>query len=303
MHISKKGNCIKIKVIAIGIGDALNHPIIQKLPDVEFIFVDTEAHAIEHAYAETKLQTGIAIACASDFGMNQDAPDAGKNRIRELLHGADIVFIVADMEADAGTELASLIAEIAKGLGIFTIAVLGSPLVSERKRQMRLAGAGIAELGKVSDSVIIVSNQKSGCETARMKSTRRDDFRKADDVSFLAVRAINELVSGSSFTCFDLPDVKSILCGTNSVARMAYGTASGKNRAIEAAKRAISHVDIPSAQGVLILISGTEDMLLDEYNQAVCHICDIADGDANIMCGMICDDGMGEELGVTVIAR
>ena len=302
----------RIKVIGIGGGggNALNNMITQKLRGVEFIVANTDAQAIERNNAETKLQLGADITrglgAGANPGIGRDAAEAERERIREFMQDTDMVFITAGMGGGTGTGAAPVIAEAAKEMGVLTVAVVTKPFSFEGKRRMRQAEAGIAELRKFVDTLITIPNQKLigavGKNTSMLEA-----FRKADDVLLQAVRGIAELITHTGYMNVDFADVKAVMSETRGVAMMGSGSASGDSRAIEAAERAISSplledIDIHGAQGILVNVTGNEEMTLAEYDEAVSIIHNMADEDANIICGMVYDQDAGEEIRVTVVA-
>jgi len=301
-----------IKVIGVGGGggNALNNMITQKLRGVEFIVANTDAQAIERNDAEVKLQLGADITRGLGAGANpqigREAASAEKDRLREFMEGTDMVFITAGMGGGTGTGAAPVIAEVAKEMGVLTVAVVTKPFNFEGKRRMRQADAGIAELRKYVDTLITIPNQKLigavGKNTSMLEA-----FRKADDVLLQAVRGIAELITHTGYMNVDFADVKAVMSETRGVAMMGSGMATGESRAIEAAERAISSplledIDIHGAQGILVNVTGNEDMTLAEYDEAVSIIHNMADEDANIICGMVYDQDAGEEVRVTVVA-
>jgi len=302
----------KIKVIGVGGGggNALNNMISQKMRGVEFIVANTDAQAIERNHAETKLQLGAEITRGLGAGANpqigREAAASEKERLCEFMQGTDMVFITAGMGGGTGTGAAPVIAEAAREMGVLTVAVVTKPFGFEGKRRMRQAEAGIAELRKHVDTLITIPNQKLigavGKNTSMLEA-----FRKADDVLLQAVRGIAELITHTGYMNVDFADVKAVMSETRGVAMMGSGTASGESRAIEAAERAISSplledIDIHGAQGILVNVTGNEDMTLAEYDEAVSIIHNMADEDANIICGMVYDQEASEEIRVTVVA-
>ncbi len=302
----------KIKVIGVGGGggNALNNMISQKLRGVEFIVANTDAQAIERNHAETKLQLGTDITRGLGAGANpqigREAAAAEKDRLYEYFQDTDMVFITAGMGGGTGTGAAPVIAEAAKEMGILTVAVVTKPFGFEGKRRMRQAEAGIAELRKHVDTLITIPNQKLIGAVGK-NTTMLEAFRKADDVLLQAVRGIAELITGTGYMNVDFADVKSVMSETRGVAMMGSGSAAGESRAIEAAERAISSplledIDIHGAQGILVNVTGSEDLTLAEYDEAVSIIHNMADEEANIICGMVCDQEAGDEVCVTVVA-
>ncbi|HKI60747.1 MAG TPA: cell division protein FtsZ [Mariprofundaceae bacterium] len=302
----------KIKVIGVGGGggNALNNMIDQKLRGVEFIVANTDAQAIMRNQADSKLQLGANITRGLGAGANpqigRESAEAEREHLREFMADTDMVFITAGMGGGTGTGAAPVIAEVAREMGVLTVAVVTKPFSFEGKRRMRQAEAGIAELRKFVDTLITIPNQKLigavGKNTSMLEA-----FRKADDVLLQAVRGIAELITHTGYMNVDFADVKAVMSETRGVAMMGSGVANGECRAIEAAERAISSplledVDIHGAQGILVNVTGSEDMTLAEYDEAVSIIHNMADEDANIICGMVYDKDAGEEIRVTVVA-
>ena len=301
-----------IKVIGIGGGggNALNNMISQNLRGVEFIVANTDAQAIERNHADIKLQLGADITRGLGAGANpqigRSAAEAERERLREFMTETDMVFITAGMGGGTGTGAAPVIAETAREMGVLTVAVVTKPFGFEGKRRMRQADAGIAELRKHVDTLITIPNQKLIGAVGK-NTTMLDAFRKADDVLLQAVRGIAELITHTGYMNVDFADVKAVMSETHGVAMMGSGMATGESRAIEAAERAISSplledIDIHGAQGILVNVTGNEDMTLAEYDEAVSIIHNMADEDANIICGMVYDQEAGEEIRVTVVA-
>lgn len=301
-----------IKVIGVGGGggNALNNMIEHRLRGVDFIVANTDAQAIEHSSAETKLQLGTDITRGLGAGANpqigRDAAESEREHLREFFQNTDMVFITAGMGGGTGTGAAPIIAEVAKEMGVLTVAVVTKPFNFEGKRRLRQAEAGIDELRKHVDTLITIPNQKLigavGKHTSMLEA-----FRKADDVLLQAVKGISELITHTGYMNVDFADVKAVMCETRGMAMMGSGTASGENRACEAAEHAISSplledIDIHGAHGILVNVTGNEDMTLAEYDEAVSIIQNMADEDANIICGMVYDKDVGDEVRVTVVA-
>ncbi len=301
-----------IKVIGVGGGggNALNNMINQNLRGVDFIVANTDAQAIERNHASTKLQLGAEVTRGLGAGANpqvgREAAEAEKENLREFLQDTDMVFITAGMGGGTGTGAAPVIAEAARDLGVLTVAVVTKPFGFEGKRRMRQAEAGIAELRKYVDTLITIPNQKLIGAVGK-NTTMLEAFRKADDVLLQAVRGIAELITHTGYMNVDFADVKAVMSETRGVAMMGSGFAAGENRAIEAAERAISSplledIDIHGAQGILVNVTGNEDMTLAEYDEAVSIIHNMADEDANIICGMVYDQDADDSIRVTVVA-
>jgi len=306
------GQSARLKVVGVGGGggNALNNMISQNLRGVDFIVANTDSQAIELSQADIKIQLGADITrglgAGADPQTGKTAAEAEKNRLREVLADTDMVFITAGMGGGTGTGGAPVIAEVAKELGILTVAVVTKPFNFEGKRRLRQAEAGIAELSRNVDTLIIIPNQKLIGAVGK-HTTMLEAFRKADDVLLQAVRGIAELITHTGYMNVDFADVKAVMSDTAGMAMMGSGVASGENRACEAAERAISSplledVDIHGARGILVNVTGNEDMTLAEYDEAVSIIHNMADEDANIICGMVYDQSAGDEMRVTVVA-
>jgi len=307
---SAQSASIKVVGVGGGGGNALNNMIEHRLRGVDFIVANTDAQAIEHSSAETKLQLGTDITRGLGAGANpqigRDAAESEREHLREFFHGTDMVFITAGMGGGTGTGAAPIIAEVAKEMGVLTVAVVTKPFNFEGKRRLRQAEAGIEELRKHVDTLITIPNQKLigavGKHTSMLEA-----FRKADDVLLQAVKGISELITHTGYMNVDFADVKAVMSETRGMAMMGSGTADGENRACEAAEHAISSplledVDIHGAHGILVNVTGNEDMTLAEYDEAVSIIQNMADEDANIICGMVYDKDVGDEIRVTVVA-
>lgn len=306
------GQSAKIKVIGVGGGggNAINNMIEQDLRGVEFIAANTDSQAIMESKAPIRIQLGADITRGLGAGANpqigRQAAETERERLREVLMGTDMVFITAGMGGGTGTGATPIIAEVAQDMGILTVAVATKPFQFEGIRRMRQAEAGIAELRKYADTLIIIPNQKLIGAVGKHTSML-DAFRKADDVLLEAVRGISELITHTGYINVDFADVKAVMSETRGMAMMGSGVASGENRACEAAERAISSplledMDIHGAYGILVNVTGNEDMTLAEYNEAVSIIHNMADEDANIICGMVYDQNAGDQMRVTVVA-
>ncbi|MDQ6964767.1 MAG: cell division protein FtsZ [Mariprofundales bacterium] len=302
----------KIKVIGVGGGggNAMNNMISHDLSGVEFIVANTDAQAIERNQAEIKLQLGADLTRGLGAGakpqVGRDAAEMERDAIRDHLHGADMVFVTAGMGGGTGTGAAPVIAEVSKELGILTVAVVTKPFNFEGKRRMKQAEAGIVEMGKHVDTLITIPNQKLIGAVGK-NTSMLDAFRQADEVLLQAVRGISELITETGYVNVDFADVKSVMSGSQGLAMMGSGCASGENRAVTAAELAISSplledVDIHGAQGILINVTGSEEMTLAEYDEAVSIVQTMADDDANVICGMVYDNSAGDDIRVTVVA-
>ena len=301
----------RIKVIGAGGcgGNAVNHMINVGLRNVDFIAVNTDIQALQNNHAPLRLQIGDEITRGRGTGGN---PEIGRkaaledeDRIREILSEAEMVFVTAGMGGGTGTGSAPVIARIARELGALTVGVVTKPFQFEGRRRMSQAEEGLRELKNAVDTLITIPNQRL-LSVASKNTSLRESFQKADDVLLQAVRGISELVTVHGLINLDFADVRSIMAEMG-MAMMGAATASGENRAVEAAKRAISSplledVSIKGARGLLINVTGGSDMALYEVNEAASLIQEEAHEDANIIFGAVIDDAMSDEIRVTVIA-
>jgi cell division protein FtsZ len=301
-----------IKVIGVGGGggNALNTMIASGLSGVEFIAANTDAQALAHNNAATKVQLGTEITRGLGCGANPDRGRAAaleaRDRLRELLEGSDMVFVTAGMGGGTGTGAAPIIAEVAREVGALTVAVVTKPFPFEGRVRMKHAGHGIDELHSVVDTLITIPNQRllalAGKDTAV-----RDAFSIADQVLLNAVRGISDLITVHGLINLDFADVRTVM-NEAGVALMGTGIGKGDTRAIDAATAAISSplledLSIQGARGVLINITGGSEMTLFEVNEASSLVYEAAHEDANIIVGAVIDDSLGDdEIRVTVIA-
>lgn len=301
----------KIKVIGVGGGggNAVNTMIASRLEGVDFVIANTDMQALEASLAPNKLQLGKEITRGLGAGAN---PDIGRkaaledtDRIAEFIGEADMVFITAGMGGGTGTGGAPIIAKIARDKGALTVAVVTKPFLFEGKKRAVQAEEGIKELRESVDTLITIPNQRL-LNVVGKQTSLRDAFKIADDVLRQAVKGIADLITVPGLINLDFADVRAIMSEMG-MALMGAGVARGENRAIEAAQRAISsplleESSIEGARGVLINITGGSDLSLYEVNEAATIICDSAHEDSHIIFGSVIDEGMGEEVRVTVIA-
>jgi len=306
---ASEGARIKVVGVGGGGGNAINTMIAAGLPGVEFIAANTDAQALRANLAGIKIQLGEQLTRGLGAGGN---PDIGKRaaledveRITGLLQGADMVFVTAGMGGGTGTGAAPIVAKIAKDLGALTVGVVTKPFLFEGKRRGRQAEDGIRELKASVDTLIAIPNQRL-LSVAGRNSSILESFKKADDVLLHAVRGIADLITVHGLINLDFADVRSIMCEMG-MAMMGAASATGENRAVEAAQRAISsplleEVKIAGARGVLINITGGPDLSLHEVNEAASLVQEEADEDANIIFGAVIDESLGDEVRITVIA-
>ncbi len=301
----------RIKVIGIGGGggNAINTMIVAKLTGVDFVVANTDAQAMEANRATVKVQLGERITKGLGAGAN---PEIGRraaledqDRIRGYLAGADMIFITAGMGGGTGTGGAPIIAQIAREVGALTVGVVTKPFVFEGKKRMRQAEEGIRELKENVDTLIVIPNQRLLSISAKT-TTMIEAFQKADDILLQAVRGISDLVITPGLINLDFADVRTVMAEMG-LALMGAASASGENRAVEAAQKAISSplledISIHGAKGVLINITGGPDLCLYEVNEAATMIQEEAHDDANILFGAVIDEKMKDEIRITVIA-
>jgi cell division protein FtsZ len=304
-------NLAKIKVIGVGGGggNAVNTMISSCLQGVDFINANTDAQALGVSNSPIKIQIGTQITKGLGAGSN---PEIGRqsalesrDEIRPYLEGADMIFITAGMGGGTGTGAAPVIAEIARECSILTIAVVTKPFQFEGKKRNIQAEEGIAQLRETVDTLIVVPNQRLLSLGGRNLSLL-EAFKKADDILYQAVKGISDLILVPGLINLDFADVKSVMSNMG-MAIMGTGVASGENRAVEAAQRAISSPllednTIQGAHGILLNITGGPDMSLYEVNEASSLIQEEADDDANIIFGTVIDENMHDEIRITVIA-
>ena len=303
-------NSAVIKVIGVGGGggNAVEHMVRANIDGVEFICANTDAQALESSTAKTTLQIGQNITRGLGAGAN---PDVGRQaaledreRIMESLQGSDMVFITAGMGGGTGTGAAPVIAEIAKEMGILTVAVVTKPFKFERKKRMKLAEAGIDELRNAVDSLIIIPNDKLVAQFAGLRLT--EAFASANSVLHGAVQGIAELITCPGLINVDFADVRTVMAEQGQ-AMMGTGIASGEGRAQVAADMAVASplledVDLSGARGILVNVSANEEFTIDEFSEVCEVIEDIAHEDAIVVVGTAIDDSMGDEMRVTVVA-
>jgi cell division protein FtsZ len=306
-----KNLAAKVKVIGIGGGgnNALNTMISYQLTGVDFIAANTDAQALAANLAPVKLQLGTSLTKGLGAGAN---PEIGRKaaledveKIREVLKGADMVFITAGLGGGTGTGGAPVIAEVAREIGALSVAIVTKPFQFEGKKRMKQAEEGLANLRMIADALITIPNQRL-LSISGKSMTLLEAFKKADEILFHAAKGISDIIVGQGIINLDFADVRTIMSETG-MALMGTGIAAGENRSIEAAQRAISSplledISIEGARGLLINITGGPNMTLNEINEATTLVQKEAHEDANIIWGMVIDQAMKEELRVTVIA-
>jgi cell division protein FtsZ len=301
----------RIKVIGVGGagGNAINNMITSNLQGVKFIAANTDSQALEISKAPIKIQLGQKLTEGLGAGAN---PDIGRDAaietvdaIRGALEGSHMVFITAGLGGGTGTGAAPVIAEICKELGILTVAVISKPFSFEGKKRARQADKGLEMLKAVADTAITINNDRLR-GLATKNATMLEMFRRADEVLLHSVKGITDLIMMPGLVNLDFADVRATMSKAG-MAIMGIGTASGENRAIEAAERAISHplledISISGAKGVLMNITSTSDLTMEEMTEASDRIYNEVGEEADIIWGTVVDDSLGDEMRVTVIA-
>lgn len=301
----------KIKVIGVGGagGNAVNNMINANLQGVKFIVANTDAQALETSNAEFKIQLGKSLTeglgAGADPNIGREAALESMDEIRDALEGSHMVFITAGFGGGTGTGAAPVIAEICKDLGILTVAVASKPFSFEGKKRERQALDGLEKLHGITDTVITIPNDR--LRGIAPKGARMVDmFIKADEILHHSVKGITDLIMMPGHVNLDFADVKTTMQKAGK-ALMGIGIASGENRATEAAEKAISHplledISISGAKGVLMNITSSSDLTLDEMTEASDRIYQEVGDAADIIWGQTFDETLGDEIRITVIA-
>lgn len=300
-----------IKVVGVGGGggNAVAHMLSRSIEGVDFICANTDVQALRNSQARIQLQIGANITKGLGAGANPElgrqAALEDRDRIQEVLSGADMVFITTGMGGGTGTGAAPVIAQIAKDMGILTVAVVTKPFPFEGKRRMEQAMQGIRELEKQVDSLIVIPNEKLLAVMGKSASLM-DAFNAANDVLYFAVQGISELITRPGLINVDFADVRTVMEGMGS-AMMGIGTATGEHRAREAAEAAIhspflEDVELVGARGILVNVTAGPDLTIGDYNEIGEIIRDMAAEDANVKIGTAIDMDMSGEIRVTVVA-
>ena len=301
----------KIKVLGVGGagGNAINDMISSQMVGVDFIAANTDAQALERSLAPVKIQLGQNVT--RGLGAGGD-PEVGKNaaledaeQLKLVLQGADMVFIAAGMGGGTGTGGAPVVAELSRELGALTVAVVSKPFEFEGKMKRRLADNGIEDLRKVVDTIITIPNDRLFSLSSK-NSRIKDVFGMANEVLGFAVRGISDLIMVPGFINVDFADVRTVM-KERGMALMGTGIASGGNRAADAAHKAISSplledISIRGARGILINITSAPDISMEELKEICGIVQEEAHEEAIIKWGLVWDEGLAEEIRVTVIA-
>ena len=301
----------RISVIGVGGagGNAIANMIRSDVQGVEFLVANTDAQALNASAADRRIQLGLKITQGLGAGSRPEigraAAEETLDEIERMLDGAHMCFIAAGMGGGTGTGAAPVIAKAARDKGILTVGVVTKPFAFEGARRARSADSGIEELQKHVDTLIVIPNQNL-FRLATSETTFKEAFEMADEVLQQGVRGITDLMVMPGLINLDFADVRSVM-GEMGKAMMGTGEASGDNRAIEAAEKAISNplldgVSMKGAKGVIISITGGEDMRLMEVDEAASHIKELVDPDANIIWGSAFNNDLGGKIRVSVVA-
>ena len=299
-----------IKVVGVGGGgvNAVNRMIDAGLRGVEFHAINTDAQALLLSDAEVKIDIGReltrGLGAGSDPDIGRQAAEDNRQEIEQALSGADMVFITAGEGGGTGTGAAPIVADVAKGLGALTIAVVTRPFGFEGRRRAVQADQGITRLREKVDTQIVIPNDRL-LSVADEQTTVVEAFGKADEILLDGVRGITELITTPGLINTDFADVKMIMNDAGS-ALMGVGEGSGEQRATSAARKAISsplmESPIDGARGILLSITGSSSLTLNEVNEAAELVVGVAHPDANIIFGTVVDESIGDTVRVTVIA-
>jgi cell division protein FtsZ len=299
-----------IKVVGVGGGgtNAVNRMVDAGLTGVEFIAVNTDAQALMMSDADMKLHIGSAatrgLGAGADPAVGQSAAQESRDELKESLKGADMVFVTAGEGGGTGTGAAPIVAELARELGALTVGVVTKPFAFEGRKRSQQSELGIENLRDRVDTLIVIENDRL-LQVVEKKTSVVDAFRMADDILRQGVQGITDLITVPGLVNLDFADVRTIMREAGS-ALMGIGTASGENRAAEAARAAVSspllETTIEGATGILLNITGGPQIGLFEVNEAAEVVTSAADQNANVIFGAVIDDAMGDSVRVTVIA-
>ncbi len=301
---------VNIKVIGVGGGgnNAINRMIVTNIRGVEFVSINTDRQALRKSEAPNQLVIGEKITRGFGAGANPQigarAAEESIDDIRAILEGTDMVFITAGMGGGTGTGAAPVVARVARELDILTVGIVTKPFAFEGKRRMDQAEAGIAELAQYVDSLVVIPNERLK-EVSNQKLTLGSAFGIADDVLRRGVKSISELITLPAFINLDFADVTSVMANAG-YAHMGVGAVTGKDKAELAAKEAISspllETSIKGARGILISISVSQDVSLEDVDYASTLISQEAQPDANVIWGVAFDPDLEDEMKITIIA-
>ncbi len=309
MDVDSQNAVIKVIGVGGGGGNAVNHMLKGNIEGVDFICANTDAQALKNTQVRTVMQIGSGLTKGLGAGANPDvgqqAAMEDRDRIAEALQGSDMVFITAGMGGGTGTGAAPVVAEIARDMGILTVAVVTKPFAFEGKKRLAIAERGIAELTEHVDSLITIPNEKLLAVLGKNMSLL-DAFKAANDVLLNAVQGIAELITRPGLINVDFADVRTVMSEMG-VAMMGSGKASGEDRAREAAEGAIhspllEDVNLAGAKGILVNITAGLDLSIGEFDEVGSTVREFADDDATVVVGTVIDPDMHDEMRVTVVA-
>jgi cell division protein FtsZ len=299
-----------IKVVGVGGGggNAVNTMVASGINKVDFIVANTDAQALRSSLAPVKVQLGGQLTKGLGAGANpnvgRDAALEDREKLAELFKGADMIFIAAGMGGGTGTGAAPVIAEVAREVGALTVGIVTKPFSREGKLRQHKADEGVRALKEHVDSLIIIPNDRLISIAPRSLGIL-DAFKPSDDVLRQAVQGISDLITTSGFINVDFADVKSIM-SERGMAMMGIGISNGENRAVDAATKAISSplledIDVSGARGVLVNITGSSSMTMDDFDAVNKTIHEKVHEDANIIVGVVIDESLGDTIKVTAI--
>lgn len=309
METNMAGAVIKVIGVGGGGGNAVEHMVCQNVEGVEFVCTNTDAQALKNASARTVLQLGNNITKGLGAGANPDvgrqAAMEDRERIVELIDGADMVFITAGMGGGTGTGGAPVVAQIAKEMGVLTVAVVTKPFPFEGKKRMAIAEQGIKELSEYVDSLITIPNEKLMSVLGKEVSLL-DAFKSANDVLLGAVQGIADLITRPGLINVDFADVRTVMSEMG-MAMMGSGYAVGEDRARNAAEAAVASpllesIDLAGARGILVNVTAGMDMSIGEFDEVGSAIKEFASDNATVVVGTVIDPDMSDGLRVTVVA-
>jgi cell division protein FtsZ len=300
-----------IKVIGVGGGggNAVAHMVTSGIEGVEFLCINTDAQALKHSKVKTALQIGCNITkglgAGADPEVGRQAAMEDRDRIIEMIEGCDMLFITAGMGGGTGTGAAPVVAQVAKELGILTVAVVTRPFEMEGGKRTLVANHGLAELGKYVDSLITIPNQKL-LTVLGAKTTLLDAFKSANHVLQGAVQGIAELITRPGLINVDFADVRTVMSETG-MAMMGSGVARGEHRAKEAAEMAVSSplledINLSGAHGILVNVTAGMDLSIGEFQEVGNIVKQFASDDATVVVGTVIDPELSDEMRVTVVA-
>ena len=300
----------RIKVVGVGGGgsNAVNRMIEAGVSDVEFIAINTDAQALLLSEAPTRLQIGEKLTKGLGAGGNPEmgmrAAEESREELLQAMRGADMVFVTAGIGGGTGTGASPVIAQVSKELGALTVAVVTTPFRFEGPRRGKVAGDGVEQLKNAVDTLIVIPNDRL-LQVVDRRAKVMEAFHVADDVLRQGIQGISELITVPGLINLDFADVRTIMSEGGS-ALMAIGRASGENRAVEAAQKAITNplldVTIDGAKGIIFNVTGGEDLRLHEVDEAAEIVRQTVDRDANIIFGAVIDPTMDDAIQITVIA-